>query len=100
MKKKMIQPVNKHLLIKPVVHESFIASQKETYEEIGEVLAMDESIGGNHSSSGMEIEYVVNVGDKVYFDSWLAAKFPGEKEGEHYWLIKFEHIRAVEHAEG
>lgn len=98
----MITPVNKHLLIKPVVHETFIASQTETYEEIGEVIAMADGINcvdmGMTGVTSMSQNYV-NVGDKVYFDAWLAAKFPGEKEGEHYWLVKWEHIRAVENVD-
>ena len=87
------------MLIKPVAHETFIASQTETYEEIGEVLALDKSLNASLSTSP-EQETQIKVGDKVYFDAWLAAKFPGEKDGEHYWLIKWEHIRAVEHAKG
>lgn len=94
-----IQPVNNHLLIKPVAHETFIASQSETYEEIGEVLAMDENINDVFSGTAINLGAMVRVGDKVYFDAWLAAKFPGEKEGEHYWLIKWEHVRAIENVE-
>ncbi|MFA5937637.1 MAG: hypothetical protein WC822_07215 [Candidatus Paceibacterota bacterium] len=84
----MISPVNLHVLIEPVVHDSFIATQKETYEEIGVVVDADVKIKG----------YEVQVGDKVYFDSWLAAKYP--KEGstdEYFWLVKWEDIRALEH---
>ena len=94
----MIQPVNDHLLIKPVAHESFIASQSETYEEIGEVLATPKEWLDRGTASFEQDP--VKVGDLVYFDAWLAAKFPGETQGEHYWLIKWEHVRAVEHAEG
>jgi len=94
----MIKPVNKHLLIRPVAHETFIASQSETYEEIGEVLAMDDDI--NDYSTSLSAGTSVRVGDRVYFDAWLAAKFPGEKDGEHYWLIRWEHVRAIDHAEG
>lgn len=93
----MIQPVNNHLLIKPVAHETFVATERDTYEEIGEVLAVPHEWVGIGTST---MERPVNVGDRVYFDSWLAAKFPGETEGEHYWLIKWEHVRAIENAEG
>jgi len=61
----MIQPVNNHLLIEPIVHDGFMASQNDTYQEIGIVVACPFV----HISE-------VKVGDKVYFDSWLAAKYP------------------------
>ena len=94
----MIQPVNNHLLIKPVVHDSFIASQTETYEEIGEVLAADKDLLGVQLGTNFN-EGTIAIGDKVYFDAWLAAKFPGDKDGEHYWLVKWEDVRAIENAE-
>lgn len=83
----MIIPINGHVLIEPVVHESFISSQKETYEEIGIVLAFP------NNAPNQLIRF--NIGDKVYFDSWLAAKYPKEN-GEFYWLIKYGDIRAYE----
>lgn len=81
-----ITPVNGHLLIEPIAYEAFIASQRETYQEIGIVI----------DNSGPD---QAPVGSKVYFDSWLAAKFPREKDGEYYWLVKWEDVRAVEYAE-
>jgi hypothetical protein len=91
----MIKPVNGHLLIEPVVHDSFIATQKETYEEIGIVVDMSPS-----GLEEMDKDEAPNIGDKVYFDSWLAAKYP--KEGstdEYFWLVKWEDVRAIEHNE-
>lgn len=88
----MITPVNGHLLIEPVVYEGFMLTDKEKYEEIGVVKAVptDWYVSPNH---------VVNVGDKVYFDAWLAAKFPSDDKDKPYWLVKWEDIRAVEYAE-
>ena len=94
----MIQPVNNHLLIKPVEHVTFVATENDVYEEIGEVLNADSELLSVDGTTPTPAK--VKIGDKVYFDSWLAAKFPGETEGEHYWLIKWEHIRAIENAEG
>lgn len=88
----MIKPVNGHLVIEPVVHEAFIASQRETYQEIGIVVAVA-SFPPTYTGD------IVHVGDKVYFDAWLAAKFPREKDGEFYWLVKCEDVRAVENVE-
>lgn len=91
----MIKPVNGHLLIEPVVHDSFIATQKETYEEIGVVVELDVSLTYLWGD-----RQLAEVGDKVFFDSWIAAKYP--KEGstdEYFWLVKWEDVRAIEHNE-
>lgn len=88
-----------------MTHETFIATQRETYEEIGVVVAYDKAITGEYmydetSSTGVTaVPRLINVGDKVYFDAWLAAKFPSEKEGEYLWLVNWADIRAVQHAE-
>lgn len=83
----MIRPVNGHVVIEPVAHESFIASHRETYEEIGIVRAIP------WPPEFAECE----VGDKVFFDSWLAAKFPVEgNTGQFHWLVKWADVRAVE----
>lgn len=68
-----------------------MSSQVETYQEIGVVVELPEN--WVHIAR-------LKAGDKVYFDSWLAVKFP--KEGttdEYYWLVKWEDVRAVEYAE-
>ena len=87
----MITPVNGHLLVEPIKHEAFMASQMETYQEIGTVVA---------TPKDWEIFQTqpLKVGDKVYFDAWLAAKYPKNDE-ESYWLVKWEDVRAVEYAE-
>lgn len=87
----MLKPVNSHLLIEPLKHDSFISSQKETYEEIGIVVAIPDS---NHIINGFESE-LPKVGDRVYFDSWLAAKYP-KNDTEFYWLVKWEDVRGIE----
>ena len=84
---KNIIPVNGHLLIDPIPRPSFMASSKEIFEEVGTVLEVSDDVSTK-----------VSIGDKVYFDSWLAAKFPkGLKE--FFWLVKWEDVRAIEHAE-
>ena len=82
----MIKPINSHVIVEPVEHQSFMSTQKESYEEIGVVKDFDK-----------ELEPApFNIGDKVYFDSWLCAKYPtGDGKG-FYWLVKFEDIRAYE----
>lgn len=88
----MIKPVNGHLLIDPIKHEGFMASQRETYEEVGVVLAFAESVE-------LEMLKKLKIGDKVYFDSWIAAKYPkeGGSPDDYYWLVKWADVRAVEY---
>lgn len=93
----MIRPVNGHILIEPLQHESFIASQKDQYDEIGIVVDLDaNSLGYRHGDQIYAAP--VHVGDKIYFDSWLAAKYP-KNDKEWYWLVKWEDVRAVEYVE-
>jgi len=86
-----ITPVNTHILIEPVKHEQFMALQSETYNEIGVVVKIPSDMPS----------YLVTTGDKVYFDSWLAAKYPkeGGEPDEFCWLVKWEDVRAVEYAQ-
>lgn len=91
----MITPVNGHLLINPLKHDSFIASQKGIFEEIGIVLAIAPPTRIIITpTEGFDVK----VGDRVYFDSWLIARYPDGKGGE-LWLVKWEDVRAIEHAE-
>jgi hypothetical protein len=68
-------------MIQPLETNSFIASQKTTYEEVGLVLDGPGELKNCH----------------VYFDSWLAKKFPvKDKPDEFVWFVKFEDIVAYE----
>ncbi len=87
----MITPVNGHLLIEPLVKEEFVSSTNEKFQEIGMILATPENWR-------LDMLPPAKIGDKVYFDAWLAAKFPSETIGEYYWLVKWEDIRAIEYA--
>ncbi len=84
----MLKPVNGHILIEPVPHDSFVASFKDTYQEIGTVIDVADDLAGKP----------VSVGQRAYFDSWLAVKYPkeGGSADEFYWLIKWEDVRATE----
>lgn len=88
------QPINGHVQVKLVKHEEFIATAKTSYEEIGEVLSVCPSL---IEVNGLIARTPLHAGDKVYFDSWLAAKYPSGVEGEFYWLVPFKNIRAVEY---
>lgn len=88
MKTNMIRPVNGHLIIEPIQHKTFFGSE-EKYEEIGIVVS---------NKPWYKILWP-NKKDKVYFDSWLAAKYPKENsknDDDYLWLVKFEDIRAIE----
>lgn len=98
----MLKPVNNHLLIEPLRHDSFISSDKGTYEEIGVVIDADEPLLRDRkflpSVGVVDSPPKIKKGDKVYFDSWLAAKYP-KSETEFYWLVKWSDVRAVENGE-
>lgn len=81
-----IKPINGHVLIEPVKHESFISSSKETYQEIGIVVSLP-------SVTGLEYK----EGDKVLFDAWLGKKYPKEGSNtEYYWLVRYSDIVAYD----
>lgn len=84
----MLKPVNGHLLIEPVPYEGFMAQARETYQEIGVVLSVADDLAGEPCE----------VGCRVFFDSWLSAKFPKSGGGadDFLWLIKWEDVRAIE----
>lgn len=96
----MIKPVNGHLIIEPVSHEEFVASQNETYQEIGIVIDYAADLTKtSREGNGITVALPsIKKGDKVYFDAWLAAKYPKEdgKNGEFYWLVKWEDVRAID----
>ncbi len=82
----MIQPINGHILISPIKHEDFVEGGS-SYDEVGEVLALpNEEWPFN----------LIKVGDKVYFDSYLVARYPSGDIDKPYWLVKFEDCRAIE----
>lgn len=98
----MIRPVNGYILIEPLQHESFISSQKDSFEEIGKVLELDEGIISTphiaySSSNEMALhENPIKKGCKVFFDSWLAGKYPTGEGDKYFWLVHIEDIKAVE----
>ena len=84
----MIIPVNGHILVEPVVFDQFMATNKETYEEVGVVVELDKDIPVT----------LIRKGDKVFFDSWMIAKYP-KNDKEDYWLVKWEDVRAIQNAQ-
>lgn len=87
-------------MIEPLKHESFIASEKSSYEEIGVVVSLGDRVSFSHAttspSNPTEFSWL-DIGDKVFFDSWLAKKYPrSDSPGDFYWLVKFEDIVGYE----
>jgi co-chaperonin GroES (HSP10) len=71
-----------------------MASEKNTYEEVGIVIDLPNFLKVKNEEEPKEF---LSKGDKVYFDSWLAAKYPNpNNKKEFYWLVRFEDIRAIE----
>lgn len=79
--------INGYLKIEPLEHSAFMSSQKESYEEIGKVLAVAEDI-------------TVPVGASVFFDSYMAKKYPKQgEEGKYEWYIHIDEVVKYEHAD-
>lgn len=79
----MLKPINLHILIAPIKSEDFVEGAG-AFDEVGEVLALAEGVT------------TVQIGQKVYFDSYLVARYPSGDIDKPYWLIKLEDVRAVE----
>ncbi len=75
---------NGYLKIAPIEAQSFMASQRESYEEIGIVIARDEELCAS-----------VPIGSKVYFDSFMAKKYPIEGTDKFQWFVHFGEIVGV-----
>jgi hypothetical protein len=84
----MINPINGHVLIEPLKHQTYLPTEKGTYEEVGIVL----------KRPWYKFWYP-NEGDKVYYDSWLATKHPIGEDDSYFWLVPFKDIHAVEKKE-
>lgn len=88
----MIKPVNGHILIEPIAQSGFVATQNDTYQEIGTIVDVADDIVNNLARSNKTLNL---IGNRVYFDSWLAAKYPKGEDG-FYWLVKWDDVRALE----
>lgn len=90
----MIHPINGHILIEPIKHDSFMASYRETYQEIGTIINAADDVVNHFYSENHEMKL---LGNTAYFDSWLAVKYPveGGKPDDFYWLVKWEDVRAL-----
>lgn len=79
-----MKPLNKHVRIKPIEVDSFVATQKGLYEEIGEVMDVADGID-------------LAIGTRVYFDSWLAKKYPvAGDSNQFHWFVNYDDLVAYE----
>lgn len=81
----MIHPINAHVQIKPiskVAEDGIMHTQEKNYDEVAVVISAED---------WMDLQ----VGAKVFFDSWQAAKF-NEDTAEEFWLVPYAAIRAYE----
>ena len=73
--------VNHHLKIEPIEYQSFISTDKGQFDEIGVVIDKDPELAK------------VEIGKRVYFDSFLAHKIPNpENPQKFFWYVKFEEL--------
>lgn len=73
--------VNSYLKIEPLESNTFMASQRDSYEEIGVVIARDE-IGCKD----------IPIGSKVFFDSFMAKKYPIEGTDKFQWFVHRDEV--------
>lgn len=86
-------PLNNHVMIQPLETDNFMQSDRTTYQEVGIVLADGRA---NGTFQGVPIESTL-IGSIVYFDSWLAKKYPVKGEVDKFvWFVKYEDIVAYE----
>ena len=96
----MIHPINRYILIEPVVHQQFIATGKDRYEEIGKVISFDPTLApSTYAGSSVPAVSELREGCYVYFDAWLASKYEKANTGDFYWLVKYDDIRAIEYVD-
>lgn len=93
----MILPINRHVLIEPVVHKQFVSTGRDKYEEIGKVISFDPALVTYPTGSSIVETHELQEGCYVYFDAWLASKFQKANTNEFYWLVKYDDIRAIEY---
>lgn len=71
--------INKYLKIEPIEYKSFIRGEKETYEEVGKVIAKDEALD-------------IPIGSMVWFDSFMAKKYPTDDPSKFQWFVHIDEI--------
>ena len=72
---------NSFLQIAPLEHKTLLPGESTTYNEIGIVLAKDETITD------------IEIGEKVWFDRFLAYKFPVEgNDGDYEWYVRYSEV--------
>lgn len=73
------------MLIDPLQQKQFLPTEKAVFEEVGTVLDVADGVP-------------LSIGDTVYFDSWLVAKYPKPESTpgneSWYYLVNYESIRA------
>lgn len=90
----MIIPVNGHLIVKPKANKTFLPTEKGTFQEIGEVVLVANLVSEVNTFGEMP-----EIGDEVYFDSWLSAKYPTGEGDEEFYLVPWKDVRAIKRKE-
>jgi hypothetical protein len=71
--------LNNHVLVEPLPHNDFVEGS-DKLEPMGTVLTIAEGITE------------VSVGDTVYFEEFLAKKFPTDEPDKFLWFIPVNEI--------
>jgi len=79
-------------MIQPLETDTFMARERTTYEEVGTIIDLPDVHGSEVASYGG-----LRRGDLVYFDSWLAKKYPVKGTTDQFvWFVKKEDVVAYE----
>lgn len=80
--------LNDYFKVEPLKHDTFVVAEKQTYEEMGKIVATPE---------GKE-NY---IGGVAFFDSYIAKKYPviGGKPDEFQWFVPLSEIVKIEMGE-
>lgn len=81
--------LNDYFRVEPLKHDSFVVSEKTTYEEMGRIVGVPDDLE----------KY---IGGIAYFDSYIAKKYPviGGKPDEFQWFVPLSEIVKIEVEEG
>lgn len=78
----IFKPLNRHVEIEPLKEETFGDLPDASFEEKGKVISKADDVT------------MLEIGDIVYFDAWLVAKYI--RDEKMLYLVEEQNVRAIE----
>ena len=88
----MIIPINDFVLLKPFKQATEGIVEPETLEGAPEI-GIVEAINKNTTEENIKYIGILQVGDKVFFDKFLATEV--KDKGEKFYLVQYSDIKAI-----